>query len=339
MSNPWPAMNPLISKDRVAKLDDYPFQFGDTSDLYKAMYTGHGLKEVIVTIKVLRGVSSIPKEQALVKSKVVDLLNEWAKIQEYPVHPNICTFYGYVEGWGFLPSPVVEYFKNGNAVRYIKDHPEADHMTILRDMTRGLDWLHKRSIVHGNLKASNVLIRDDGVACLSDLQLSTITSTTHFTTAGVAGGARHIAPEIMNPPDADDDEESDAAQYTFESDVYSWAMTALEIRTGQPPFPNIKLDSVVIAKVVKGIRPERPEVLQTDDTMWSLLTRCWDQVPANRPSIGNVLQALTLAQSRPSFLTYFSLTRKMLRSSIIAVFMYFQRVLVWFLPKRWRPCE
>jgi len=283
-------------------------------------------------VKVLRGVSSIPRERDYVLRKVSELLEEWSRIEAECKHRNICAFYGCVQGWGQLPSPVIPYFKNGNVVKYVKDHPDADRMTLLVDIATGLAWLHTQSIVHGNLKASNVLIQDDGVACLSDIQLSSITSTTHFTTAGIAGGARHIAPEIMNPPD-DEDEEEDGVKHTTKSDVYSFAMTSLEILTGQPPFHNIKLDSVVIAKVVKGTRPERPEVSQVDDALWNLLTRCWDQDPKCRPSIAEVLKTLTAARPGPS--SYLVILRERFRAGLAIFFVYFRQIIFCILPRRW----
>ncbi|TFK49203.1 kinase-like protein [Heliocybe sulcata] len=315
---------------KVTKLDEHPFQFGDTSDLYRGTLDGTGS----VVVKVLRGVSSIPRERELVMQRVTELLEMWSKVQDKYAHRNLCTFYGYVEGWGQLRSPVIPYFKNGNAIKYVKDHPEANHTALLIDIAAGLQWLHAHSIVHGNLKGSNVLVRDDGVACLSDIQLSSVTSTTQFTTAGIAGGARHIAPEIMNPSDDDEEEEDDTAKHTQESDIYSFAMTALEVLTGQPPFSSTKLDSVVISKVVKGIRPERPEVLQSNDVLWKLLQRCWDQDPRVRPSMTEVVN--TLSPAHGGIMAYVAPLRERFRKSLALVVGHLRKGFLWIFPRRRR---
>jgi serine/threonine protein kinase len=65
-------------------------------------------------------------------------------------------------------------------------------MLKLFQTARGLEYLHSHEpvIVHGDLKAANVLINDKGEAMLSDFGLAKIQQEepTGFTTANIGGG-------------------------------------------------------------------------------------------------------------------------------------------------------
>jgi len=56
-------------------------------------------------------------------------------------------------------------------------------------------------------------------------------------------------------------------------------------------------DVAVILGVMKGERPRRPEKSPgsgraMSDSLWSIVQRCWAQIPSERPSIASVVQAL-----------------------------------------------
>lgn len=65
--------------------------------------------------------------------------------------------------------------KNGSALQYINSIEEVvDRLTIIGDIASGMEYLHARNVVHGDLRAANVLIGDDGRACVADFGLSRI---------------------------------------------------------------------------------------------------------------------------------------------------------------------
>lgn len=74
---------------------------------------------------------------------------------------------------------------------------------------------------------SNVLVNDERRACISDFGLSRILEVTGFTTKSVGGTCRWMAQELIAPSDDDDDEI--IPQVTTESDVWAFAMTAIEV--------------------------------------------------------------------------------------------------------------
>jgi serine/threonine protein kinase len=117
--------------------------------------------------------------------------------------------------------------------------------------------------------------------------LEDITNTPMSTTLKDHDGARWMAPELV-----EGESPSNA------SDVYSFAMSILEMLTEKPPLYEHKRDLAIIRiMAMKGpIRPKRPagpEVVRwLTDKIWELLERCWTLDPAARPTMEDVMQDL-----------------------------------------------
>lgn len=61
------------------------------------------------------------------------------------------------------------------------------------------------------------------------------------------------------------------------------------------PFPEVRHDTAVIFKVVKGERPKRPQQIQQlelSDDIWEWVQMCWRHEPETRPSITSALNRL-----------------------------------------------
>ncbi|PSS01847.1 Inactive receptor kinase [Actinidia chinensis var. chinensis] len=96
-----------------------------------------------------------------------------------------------------------------------------NRMRIALSTARGLAHLHvSGKVVHGNIKASNVLLRADQDGCLADVGLNLLfgSSTPPNRVAG------YHAPEVV-----------ETRKVTFKSDVYSFGVLVLELLTGKSP--------------------------------------------------------------------------------------------------------
>ena len=73
--------------------------------------------------------------------------------------------------------------------------------------------------------------------------------------------------------------------------------------TGRAPFQNIKSPLQLLEMLRKGQRPERPsnQLIHygLDDQLWSLISRCWAQNPADRPSMSEVVFELKAFKTFP----------------------------------------
>ena len=163
---------------------------------------------------------------------------------------------------------------------------------------RGLAHLHTaHSLVHGNVKASNLLLRPDpDAAALSDYCLHQIFPPAPARPGGSGGGYR--APELV-----------DARRPTFRSDVSSLGVLFLELLTGKSPAHHASLEgsegAVDLPRWVQSVVREEwtaevfdVELLRYRDieeemvAMLHVALACVAPQPEQRPSMGDVVRMI-----------------------------------------------
>jgi len=202
-------------------------------------------------------------------------------------HDNVVPFLGLSYDIPFPAAIILPYFPEGNALDYVKKHPETDILQLLHGTAKGLAYLHNHDprIVHADVRACNVLM-ENGNPRLVDFGLVPVLSTTTFTTTNVVGPARWQAPEVFLT------EDEDILPFTLKTDVFSFAMFTIEVVTKDRPFCHRKIDTVVIVDITKNKRPHKPAALPQPDKLWPLLERCWSQAPGLRPDMPTVCEGL-----------------------------------------------
>ncbi|KAJ6491057.1 kinase-like domain-containing protein, partial [Mycena sanguinolenta] len=205
-------------------------------------------------------------------------------------HPNILPFFGvyYLETRLCLISPWME---NGNIMKFleIKKPVTQIRLSLALDVALGLQYLHKENIIHGDLKALNILVTPSGRACIADFGVSSITHamTLLFTTStanGRGGTARYQAPELFG-----------GARNHFGSDVYAFACVCYEIMSGTIPFHELPNDMAVMFTVIMGKRPLQPKSCTGTtalDNLWELLNNCWEGKIEMRPTAPQLVERL-----------------------------------------------
>jgi len=191
-----------------------------------------------------------------------------------------------------MPALILPFYGKGTVVEYAKKKDNGFKLDAVRQIARGLEYLHDQSVIHGDLRGSNVLVDDDGHPRICDYGLAFIIEPSEFTSIKTAGACRWTSPEIMNPPEDAASTNDSAALFTKESDIYAFGVTVLEIFTGKIPFSHKKNDSSVIFTVLEGGRPDFPDSLNEQKDLKELIQNCWDQEPSRRPTSRAVTQRL-----------------------------------------------
>jgi serine/threonine-protein kinase len=124
----------------------------------------------------------------------------------------------------------------------------AEALRILTPVAEGLDHAHRAGILHRDIKPANIMVLPDGRAKLMDFGVAHVeTSTSVMTTAGQIFGS----PSYMSP------EQVSGSEVDSRSDLYSLAVVAYEVMTGQRPFQGTSLTSIIYKVMSEVPAPPR----------------------------------------------------------------------------------
>ncbi|KAF8838108.1 kinase-like protein [Paxillus ammoniavirescens] len=194
-------------------------------------------------------------------------------------------------GFGRFPAMVCPWLKDGTLSSYLERWDDSlttgQRLVLLGDVAAGLQYLHSRSVVHGDLSGSNVLIHGNGRACIADFGLSTLLTelggSTFATSFQARGTLRWAAPELLDLEIPENDDNPPKVFPTPESDVYSFGGIMLQVLSGKVPYHYYSREAQVVHAVSKGETPKRPSGELTSDARWNFIERCWASVDS-RPS-------------------------------------------------------
>jgi serine/threonine protein kinase len=192
---------------------------------------------------------------------------------------------------------------------------------LMLQVARGLKYLHSKSIVHRDVKSSNILVKAlTGVpeleykegylsAKLADFGTSKtkISSIRFSKQSSNIGTTKWMAPEVFSIDSGAVVPGLQLPKYPFKADVYSFAIVCYEILTRKPPFEDEKL--VVLRQQIRvdRLRPKLPEGCPT--RLASLIQRCWKHNPRERPDFPEIcrelryIKGLLLAGTKLAFLS------------------------------------
>ncbi|KAK1231569.1 MAP kinase kinase kinase activity protein [Marasmius sp. AFHP31] len=264
----------------------YPLSGGGYSDIWKGT---DGPKKVC--LKVLRlHTHGGDQEREKVAARFLKETLVWTQLN----HPNVLPFLGVntkLFPRGFcLVSP---WMNNGHLLSFLEKNPEHDKLTAICEIAAGMTYLHSLSILHGDIKATNVLVDDHGRCLLADFGVSE--ANTYSTTTGMKGSFRWMAPEMFGyqpVPVYALETRTHNARTKLPQDVYAFGCTVLEVISGKPPFFPLT-DPMVMFQVLNNVRPERPKAPWCPPSVWSLVGLCWAADKHIRPPAAFVYAFLT----------------------------------------------
>ncbi|KAJ8581555.1 kinase-like protein [Rhizopogon salebrosus TDB-379] len=230
----------------------------------------------------------------------------WARLE----HDSILPLWGVTDDFGPYPAMIYPWVNGGALTGYLERHQDSlspqDKFSLLNDIALGLQYLHSKSIVHGDLTGSNVLVHDNGRACLADFCLSTMLLDfigPSNIMSSIRGNIRWAAAELFEAPE---DNEEDVISLSTECDIYSFGSIFLQVLTCKVPYYNVKKDYVVLGLVIQGKKPEPPKNSVLTPAHWEFIQQCW--LPrASRPSVEEIVTFVGIfhrAYSLPYIPTY-----------------------------------
>ena len=173
-----------------------------------------------------------------------------------------------------------------------------DAAPILQGILSGLDAIGgegaRDTVVHRDLKPDNVLEYKDEW-CVADFGIARyVDATTGTHTMKFAGSAPYASPEQWRGETVEP-----------RTDVYSWAVIAVEMLTGKLPFPG-----PTEADFERQHRFEKPPRLEAmPDRLEAFLLSCLAKHPASRPTAAEARNRLLLINETPSTSVFQGLDR------------------------------
>ncbi|KDQ07341.1 hypothetical protein BOTBODRAFT_611091 [Botryobasidium botryosum FD-172 SS1] len=278
--------DPALYEWEVIRTEDTPAGTGGFGDCFRGLFLGHHK----VAMKRSR---SCPDHVAFRRAERE--MKVWKRLR----HPHVLPFIGSV----VLGSPsklymVSPWMDNGDLSSYLKTHADADCAILLAQIISGIEYLHTSipPIVHGDLKAANVLISETGEACLADFGLSEVLldpgeasggqTSGNSTVWKFAGNPRWQAPELW-------DENS---RRTIRSDIFAFGRVIFEVYMRDIPFSWLS-DVQIVLMVSEGKQPPRLQETEArargfDDATLQLMEWCCNLDAYQRPSASDVASRL-----------------------------------------------
>ncbi|KAF9228982.1 WD40 repeat-like protein [Gyrodon lividus] len=275
----------------VTREGEHPVASGSFGDVYRGTFRVSG-RLIDVAVKAIRTYSIDDGDYALKKKRLRREIRVWLNLE----HTNVLPFFGTTMGFGQFAAMVCPWIEGGPLTSYLERRDDnlttVERLVLLGDVAMGLQYLHSQSVVHGDLSGLNVLIRDNGRACIADFGLSMLLTeldrsifSTSFQTRGTL---RWAAPELqyLNIQVSSDEDNLPRVPPTPQSDIYSFGGIMLQVLTGKIPYHYYPRDERVLLALSQGETPTRPSQALVTDGRWTFIQRCWTSVDAgqSRPS-------------------------------------------------------
>ncbi|KAF7424758.1 hypothetical protein PC9H_010069 [Pleurotus ostreatus] len=308
--------------DHIQRQGQYPAAEGGFADIWSCLLNSSQSQTMgqVVAVKVLRMARLVDDNELKGLKGSQRELAIWYTLSD---HPRVLPLLGFSLDFGRYPSMVCPWMENGTLHNYLngagKSWRLADRYHILRQICSGLAYVHSRSIVHGDLSCSNILIDDNGDARLSDFGLSAFvplaqassptsspddifsvkpalkfevsldaeTTVSRSESSEIKGNPCFMAPELYHLGN------DSTHRKTFSSDIYAFGGVILQTLTGTMPHHDLRHPAQIVHRLDRGEPPfQREDSMILTDDQWMLLCACWETQPFNRPSLLAIMQNL-----------------------------------------------
>ncbi|KAJ7865286.1 kinase-like domain-containing protein [Mycena olivaceomarginata] len=268
----------------IAQQDRAPLatgRYGSISRGYLDLADGQRFRVVTKTLKPKSNSDSTHVKELI--KRLTREAHVWMRLS----HSNVLPFLGLYDIGTDIPILLFPFCKSGNVGEFLKHQPDANKNQMLHDVAAGVKYLHDLDIVHGNLVTENVLVDKRGVPCIVDFGLFQIFDACDVP---IPNAAAHMAPELSTPLEPVHGPKTFVP--TKMSDMYSFALVAVEILTAERP--SQRLSSAI------GQAPEENLLGRTrvhhgvdviSPSMWTVLVQCWNRHPELRPTIDEILES------------------------------------------------
>jgi serine/threonine protein kinase len=197
-------------------------------------------------------------------------------------HENIVRYYGTAVSDGFL-NIFLEYVPGGSLRSLINRFGKLNESltrVYTRQILEGLDYLHRKRVIHRDIKGANILVDDKGRIKLADFGASRSLAGLVSLNEGlksVRGSPYWMAPEVIKQ-----------SGYGRQADIWSVGCVVVEMAMGEPPFSRYKTQISALFHIASTEEmPDFPG--DFSDPAIDFLCQCFRRDPGQRPNAAQLL--------------------------------------------------
>lgn len=208
--------------------------------------------------------------------------------------PHLITVFDVKHNREGRPFVIMEYVAGPSLLELIQDAPGGmgtqKAAFFLREIAKGLTYLHERGIVHRDLKPGNIFY-EDGYVKIGDYGLSkAITVSQHSAQTLTVGTVHYMAPEIGQ------------GRYDRSIDIYALGVLLYEMLTGQVPFFGASHGEVLMKHLM-----DEPDLSGIDEPFKSVIRKALAKKPEDRyQSAQEMVEAVFGAEHIQHSVSHFS---------------------------------
>ncbi|KAK7838159.1 uncharacterized protein LOC112040714 [Quercus suber] len=257
----------LLSSDSLEFID----QIGPNS--FKGVYKGKR-----VGIEKLKGCDKGNSYEFELRKDLLELMTCG--------HRNVLQFYGVCVDENHGLCVVTKLMEGGSVHDLLLKSKKLQSKEIIRiavDLAEGIKFMNDHGVAYRDLNTQRILLDRHGNACLGDTGIVAACKSVGEAMEYETDGYRWLAPEII----AGDPE---SVSETWMSNAYSFGMVIWEMVTGEAAYSAYSPVQAAVGIAACGLRPEIPK--DCPQILKSLMTKCWNNIPAKRPQFSDILAIL-----------------------------------------------
>jgi serine/threonine-protein kinase len=207
-------------------------------------------------------------------SDLVERFHREARTAANLRHRNIVAIHdiGHAEGLYYI---VMEYLEGRSLTQVLSQSgalPVSMVLTIAEQVASALDYIHRRKLVHRDVKSTNIMVDHEQRAVLTDFGLVRALAGSTLTAEGsILGTPQYLAPEQLGG--------GEIGPWT---DLYALGVVVYEILTGRYPYDAEAFSALFFQvlwqspRPLSSVRPDLPEAVN------AVLERALEKKPSNR---------------------------------------------------------